>query len=161
VIVRPARSDEAKELATVHHESFLAAYREIAPARPDALARREAAWHDALAQPDRGCFVVDDDGRAVGVLSVGPARDDATGGEIYVLYVHPDWWGTGAGQQLIECAHEVLARDHTEAVLTVLADNPRARRFYERNGWELDELRQEPHFGGIPTEVARYRRPLV
>jgi RimJ/RimL family protein N-acetyltransferase len=161
VIVRPARSEEAKELAAVHHESSVAAYQHIAPAGPDGLARRETAWRDALAQPEHGCFVADDDGRAVGVLSVGPARDDATVGEVYVLYVHPDWWGTRAAQQLIECAHEILARDYTEAVLTVLADNPRARRFYERNGWVLHGLRQETHFGGIPTEVATYGKTLV
>jgi RimJ/RimL family protein N-acetyltransferase len=45
-------------------------------------------------------------------------------------------------------------------VLSVLADNPRARRFYERNGWELEEIRVEPHFGGVPTEIARYRKSL-
>ena len=72
----------------------------------------------------------------------------------------PDAWGSGAGQLLIERAHEVLAERFDEAVLTVLAANPRARRFYERNGWTLDELRTEPHFGGEPTDVARYRKRL-
>lgn len=42
--------------------------------------------------------------------------------------------------------------------LTVLADNARARRFYERNGWRFETTVIEPHFGGHPTEVTRYVR---
>jgi hypothetical protein len=45
------------------------------------------------------------------------------------------------------------------AVLTVIASNPRARRFYERNGWRLDVVVTEKHFGR-PIEVARYTRKL-
>ena len=62
---------------------------------------------------------------------------------------------------LIDTAHRGLSHAHREAVLSVLADNPRARRFYERNGWQLDEVRVEPHFGGVPTEIARYRKALI
>jgi ribosomal protein S18 acetylase RimI-like enzyme len=96
----------------------------------------------------------------VGILNFGPARDEHGVGELYVLYVQPAHWGSGAGQLLIDLAHSELARRHNEAVLTVLADNPRARRFYERNGWVLDAVQVEPHFGGKPTEVARYRKKL-
>ena len=63
-----------------------------------------------------------------------------------MLYVDPDWWGSDAGQLLIEQAHLELGESCDEAVLTVLAANPRARRFYERNGWALDALVTEPHF---------------
>ena len=77
-----------------------------------------------------------------------------------MLYVDPDWWGSDAGQLLIEQAHLELGESCDEAVLTVLAANPRARRFYERNGWALDALVTEPHFGGHRTEVARYRKTL-
>ena len=41
-------------------------------------------------------------------------------------------------------------------------DLPRARRFYERNGWVLEQVKSEPQplFGGAPTEVALYRKSL-
>ena len=63
-----------------------------------------------------------------------------------------------AAQRLMDIAHEELARDYDHALLTVLTANARARRFYERNGWELVETLVEPHFGGTPTEVSRYRK---
>jgi RimJ/RimL family protein N-acetyltransferase len=44
------------------------------------------------------------------------------------------------------------------ATLTALTSNARARRFYERNGWELVEQLTETHFGGEETDVVRYRR---
>jgi GNAT superfamily N-acetyltransferase len=33
-----------------------------------------------------------------------------------VLYVDPDWWGSGAGQLLIELAHLELAESYDEAI---------------------------------------------
>ena len=74
--------------------------------------------------------------------------------------MHPDWWGSGAGQLLVEAVQRALAETTEEAELTVLVTNTRARRFYERNGWELREEVTEPHFGGVPTEVAKYRKRL-
>ena len=152
--VRPATLDDAAECARVHVASFEAAY-----GRTRDVVQTQAVWRSAF-DIDCAPFVAEDEGTIVGVLSVGPSRDVSGTGEVYVIYVHPDAWGSGAGQLLIERAHEVLAERFDEAVLTVLAANPRARRFYERNGWTLDELRTEPHFGGEPTDVARYRKRL-
>jgi GNAT superfamily N-acetyltransferase len=137
-------------MARVHHASSVAAYAHVVTQDDGALERRTAAWRDVLAGADPS-FVAETDGAVVGVLHV-------TSDELKVIYVHPDWWGSGAGQLLIEHAHAELARTCDEATLTVLADNPRARRFYERNGWTLDRELTEDHFGGIPTRVARYRR---
>jgi ribosomal protein S18 acetylase RimI-like enzyme len=159
VIVRAATRADVPELARVHTESALAAYAHIAlPPEPDGLGRRTRNWatvfDDRLGTP----HVAEANGRVVGILNFGPARDEDGAGEVYVLYVHPDHWGSGAGQLLMDRAHVDLGRDHPEAVLSVLADNPRARRFYERNGWALEEVRVEPHFGETPTEVAHYRK---
>jgi ribosomal protein S18 acetylase RimI-like enzyme len=156
VIVRRAKTiGDADAMARVHCASFAAAYgRERDPERT------QESWRAAIGDPDILQFAAVDDEEIVGVLSVGPARDGTGNGELMVIYVHPNWWGTSAGQLLIERAHDVLAERFEEAVLAVLADNPRARRFYERNGWQLEEIRVEPHFGGTPTEIARYRKSL-
>jgi GNAT superfamily N-acetyltransferase len=113
-----------------------------------------------LADPANGTFVARDGRRIVGVLSIGAAGEREATGEVRVLYVLPEWWGSGAGQRLLEHAHRELAREFDDAMLTVLRANDRARRFYERNGWRLSEIAVEPHFGGRPTQVARYGRSL-
>jgi RimJ/RimL family protein N-acetyltransferase len=154
VIVRPATTiADADAMARVHCASFAAAYgRERDPVRTQEI------WRASLDDSAVWQFAAVDRDEIVGVLRVGPARDGSGVGELMVIYVHPDWWGTPAGQLLIERAHEVLAEQFGEAVLTALAENPRARRFCERNGWTLDAIMSEPHFGGEPTEVARYRK---
>jgi RimJ/RimL family protein N-acetyltransferase len=161
VNVRPAQLADVPECARLHTASSEAAYVGIAPPDPEGLARRERNWRTLFDGVDVAPYVVEVDGAIVSVLNVGPAREEESAGELFVIYVHPDWWGSGAGQLLIAKAHEVLGTRFNEAVLTVLAANPRARRFYERNGWTLDTVVTELHFGGEPTEVARYRKRLV
>ena len=43
----------------------------------------------------------------------------------------------------------------------MLEDNPRARRFYEREGWVLDGERKGDEFLGVAVTEVRYRRLLV
>ena len=159
ILVERAAGADADEIARAHTASSDAAYRGHAPPDPNGFDRRRVMWRDILSETSNRTWVAREDGRIVGVLNIGAARDDAAG-EVRVLYVLPAWWGTGAGQQLIDRAHDELAADYDEAELTVLEANRRARRFYERNGWRYIETRIEPHFGGRATSVARYRRSL-
>jgi GNAT superfamily N-acetyltransferase len=82
----------------------------------------------------------DDRERVIGFCSYGPERERARGftgrGEVWAFYVHPDRWGRGAAIELMEHVEDRLrAEGFVTAVLWVLDDNPRARRFYERQGW--------------------------
>jgi ribosomal protein S18 acetylase RimI-like enzyme len=159
VIVRVATEADARAMARVHVEWAAAAYAELdLPPEPDPIGRRVANWQAVFGSEDMSPFVAEVDASVVGILNVGSARDRQDVGELYVLYVHPTYWGRGAGQALIETAHTTLEKRFSEAVLTVLAQNPRARRFYERNGWAVEAIVTEPHFGGRATEVARYRK---
>ena len=55
---------------------------------------------------------------------------------------------------------------HERAVLWVLRDNPRARRFYERAGWVLTGRTDEwpgpqlPSYTSPPVAEVEYGRPL-
>jgi GNAT superfamily N-acetyltransferase len=97
----------------------------------------------------------------IAFASVGPDRDDATRGELYAIYALPEAWGTGAGHALMDEAVAAL-RDagHADAVLWVLADNPRARRFYEREGWSADGTTKSEEWLGLTVAEVRYRRAL-
>jgi ribosomal protein S18 acetylase RimI-like enzyme len=97
----------------------------------------------------------------VGFVSVGPSRDQRGQGELYALYVDPAAWSTGAGRALIERAEEELAWSYEEAILWVLEDNPRARRFYERAGWQPDGRRRIEERLGVSSREVRYSKRLT
>jgi ribosomal protein S18 acetylase RimI-like enzyme len=78
------------------------------------------------------------------------------------LHVDPGRWGRGLGRALITEARARLAsRGFQEACLWVLADNERARRFYEIDGWSPDGARRMDGFGGVSVEEVRYGRRLT
>lgn len=158
--IRRARPEDAVAAATAHTASAEAAYRDFTPPEPDGLSRRIGNWQQSLANPEIQGYLAVDDGRVVGVLNIGQFRDQPGLGAVRVLYVRPEWWGSGAGQLLMDHAHRELAKAFDEATLTVLTANTRARRFYERNGWVEAETIIEPHFGDRMTQVTRYRRRL-
>ena len=82
-------------------------------------------------------------------------------GELYGIYVHPDWWNRGVGRILINDARDRLARlGFDEAVLWVLDGNVRAERFYDKDGWRPDGQRRLAEVHGITVDELRYLRPL-
>jgi ribosomal protein S18 acetylase RimI-like enzyme len=106
------------------------------------------------------------DGRIVAIASVGPFRqrsaaDDPTG-ELWMLNADPAVFGTGAALAVHDAALARLAAGgHRHAVLWVVRDNPRARRFYEREGWRTDGNDVVADMGGVPVTELRYLRSLV
>ena len=68
-----------------------------------------------------------------------PAGHAGDTGELYALYVTPAWWSAGAGRALMGSVLAALGEArYLRVVLWVLADNARARRFYERAGFATD-----------------------
>ena len=102
--------------------------------------------------------------KPLGFVSYGPSRDDdapETGAEIYGLYVHPDAWSTGKGQQLHDGALAALgASGSTVVTLWVLTSNDRAQRFYSRHGWQLDGATKVVELDGVTLSEVRYKRAL-
>ena len=54
-----------------------------------------------------------------------------------------------------------MAGRASSAYLWVARDNPRARRFYEREGWMADQLEQTDRIGGADVVEVRYVRDLA
>jgi RimJ/RimL family protein N-acetyltransferase len=54
-----------------------------------------------------------------------------------------------------------LHAHYAAAVLWVLDDNPRARRFYEKHGWSPDGATKTGRHLGVDTAEVRYRISLV
>ena len=161
--VRRATVADAAAVADVHVRTWQAAYEHVFG--PERLAgidagRRRAAWEHAI-EIGEDVFVAEADERVVGFASVGPSREPPGSGELYAVYVLADAWGTGAGTVLMAAAVAALrGAGHAEAILWVLEDNPRARRFYEREGWRPDGARKEDELLGVRVAEVRYRLTL-
>jgi ribosomal protein S18 acetylase RimI-like enzyme len=161
--VRRARIDDARAIADVHARTWQGAYEHVFGAERLAgmsLPARLAQWERILAAGQSDVFVATNDG-IVGFVSTGDSRDADAEAELYAIYVLPGAWGSGAGAALM-CAGlaAMRARASGDAVLWVLEDNPRARRFYEREGWALDGERKEDEYLGIRVAEVRYRIAL-
>lgn len=67
-----------------------------------------------------------------------PAPDPAPGAmELRQLYIYKPWQGLGIADVLTEWAKDTArARGAPEIWLSVFTENPRARRFYARHGFE-------------------------
>ena len=159
--VRRARPDDAAAIAEVHARTWRVAYEHVFGA--ERLAARTpdvALWEGVLARGRSDVHVADEEG-VVGFVSTGASRDDVAVAELYAIYVLPSAWGTGAGTALMRAGLDALrARFSGEAVLWVLEDNPRARRFYEREHWVLDGARKEEEWLGVVIPEVRYRITL-
>jgi ribosomal protein S18 acetylase RimI-like enzyme len=92
--------------------------------------------------------------RIVGYAGVGPERDPEAPprtGELYALFVHPEYWGTGAGRALTDAALTDLRNADCSAVwLLVLEANTRARCFYQRYGFTETPHRTRSSLGDLP-----------
>jgi GNAT superfamily N-acetyltransferase len=165
VKIRAATSADAEAIARVQERTWQAAYRHVFPA--EELDRggfiQPERWRRPLEHPPSGwsTFVAEDAGRVFGFASVGPSRDEHRTGELYAIYVEPESWSTGAGRALIETAESRLRERYHEATLWVLADNPRARAFYERAGWTADGAEKSEERWGVHATEVRYRKLLA
>jgi ribosomal protein S18 acetylase RimI-like enzyme len=157
-VIRPATPDDAEAVARVHVETWRAAYAHALPAEGLAsLSVTQRAEMHRRSPP----VVAEVDGEIVGFVAVGPGTDPGTDGELYAIYVLPDHWGSGVGRALMQAGEERLRElGHQHAILWVLEDNPRARRFYEAAGWTLDGTRRPIEIFGQPVPEIRYEKSL-
>ncbi len=168
VTVREATLDDAHTIALVHVRTWQVAYAHVFPAaelRNVSVEARTERWREGLASPRAGdvTFVaVDDSGAVVGFASIGRGRDEPVEiGELYAIYVSPKVWGAGIGQRLMAHALSRLrAERFREAILWVLDDNPRSRRFYELAGWSHDGGARTGEHLGVQASEVRYRIDL-
>ena len=160
--------EDAQEIASVHVESWRAAYAEVFPA--DYLAglsfdERHEHWTRLLSEGGYDVFVAERDGQVAGFASVGPTEDNdrsAVRGELFALYVEPSAWGRGLGCALLARAEQALRETgFDEATLWVLKDNPRARDVYAAAGWSAGGGRKLLTESGVDAVAIRYRKRLV
>ncbi|MEH0070542.1 GNAT family N-acetyltransferase [Pannonibacter sp. Pt2-lr] len=142
VELRPARHDDTASLAAVHAEAWRLAYRGMLDGLDleRFVARRSRGWwHDAI---DKGVEieVLEVAGEVAGYASYGPCRMRGTGcaGELYELYLKPEYQGLGFGRRLFASVRTCLERRGLKGLaVRVLTDNEPACGFYAALGGVL------------------------
>jgi GNAT superfamily N-acetyltransferase len=166
--IRVAVPDDARALAGTTRLGF-DSYRSWAPAgwEPPPHALEVRSIRERLRQNTTWCaMAVEIDGSQAGHVGITHAADRHRPhvrvpglAHLWMLFVTPQWWGTGLAARLHRLALEEAARqEYTTIRLYTPFGAARARAFYEREGWDLvPGAFTEPLLG---LDLVEYRRPL-
>ena len=166
--VRNARPEDAGAVARVYIASWHDTYPSILPAELlCAMTPRgqTARWHAAILARGGEQILVAECAKhgIVGMASFGAAHDRGLGfdGEVYTLYVDPDFIGLGIGSTLMRAAFGGMHNSSfTSCVIWAHARNP-ARFFYEAMGGRLIAERSRRMMGSAVPEAAYGWRRLA
>ena len=161
VTVRAATADDALAIARVHVDTWRETYTgkladDVIEGRP--IPERAAALARLLGGEStlgpQTLWVAEREGTIVGFAWAGSCRDADREGttELYSINVLRAHHGSGAGQLLLDAA-----LGGGPASLWVLEDNPRARAFYERNGFAPDGTSKDDERLGGAHEIRMVR----
>jgi GNAT superfamily N-acetyltransferase len=163
ITIHAARPADARAIARLDIETWRTTYAGILSANylvGLSRQRREFGWRMAILRDPRDIRVaVDTAGIIQGFGSCGPSRSDRRfPGEVFTLYVAPDWQNKGIGRRLLVALfRRLVASGLDAAIVWVLRDNP-ARFFYERLGGRIVSHKPIP-VGGAVVEALAYGWP--
>jgi ribosomal protein S18 acetylase RimI-like enzyme len=133
--IRRADPGDAGEIASIHHAAWQGAYAGIIPHRAltAMINRRGESWWASAIRRAASVLVVEVGGKVAGYATIGRnrSRDLKQQGEIYELYVRPEYQGIGLGSRLFQAARDRLAGHGLSGlVVWALEDNVNATSFY-------------------------------
>lgn len=124
------------------------------------------AWHidmflEELTHPTRTYYMLElpvenpendeDNWRAIGYCGSMVVADTA---DVQTIGVLPEYEGHGYGRAMLEQMHERAREQGAERILLeVRADNPRAQRLYERNGYRAIHVRRSYYDDGTDAII--------
>jgi len=150
MIIRDYQNSDLPALAHLHSASKYAAEKgiifddDLALFTPDYY---QDKWQEWSQWEDSTIHVaVNDDQTMIGFCCFGrvktrPDFDKGVvprfGGEVYSLYIHPDYFGRGVGKALfIDACHHLIDQKITSLLLWTMKKNKRACGFYDAMGGE-------------------------
>lgn len=161
--LRRPQFDEAAAVAACHIRCWREAYAGLVPAHVLALANlaeRTEKWQTHLADPALHVTAAFAKEECLGFILSGPPRDASLpqdAGQIAALYVREGAQRHGLGRRFMAAAAQHWQAQGGKAlVVGVLAENRKARSFYEAMGGRLIH-EGEWHWHGVALADAHYR----
>lgn len=81
-------------------------------------------------------------------------------GEIFALFVHPDFQGRGLGTALLQRGEQRAIAQHSGVEMFPLSATLSAVSFYERHGYRLKSRESVKSRGGMLMQVAKMEKPV-
>src|ERR1700748_3536453 len=137
--IRRAKAADAMAVAGVHDAAWRTSYRGIIPGPElEKLINRRGPgwWENAIAKGSRVALLSFGD-RIAGYANYGRnrARSLFYDGEIYELYLCPEFQGLGFGRRLFTAARRELAQSTMKSLIVwALSENEHATEFYRALG---------------------------
>jgi ribosomal protein S18 acetylase RimI-like enzyme len=137
--IRRAKPSDAVAVAETHDEAWRAAYQGIIPGLElDKLINRRGPdwWDSAIRKGSRIAILAFGD-KVAGYANYGRnrARSLFYDGEVYELYLRPEYQGLGFGRRLFTSARRDLGQSGLKSlVIWALSDNEPAVEFYKALG---------------------------
>ncbi len=152
LIVRSANPGDVAGIVKVYLDSWRAGYEGLLAQEvldEEIGRRRDHDWHGDIVSETCEVAVAVERGEILGVVEAADAPGaDRDLPEITMLYVRPAAWGSSVATALLAAGtHWIANRGHQAARLRVVEAQTRARRFYEREGWRVDETMPTAHNG--------------
>ena len=137
--IRRARSADAKAVANAHDEAWRTAYQGIIPGREleRLIVRRGPDWWEGAIRKGSRISLLAFGDTIAGYANYGRnrARSLHYDGEVYELYLRPEFQGLGFGRRLFTAARRDLAQSGLKSlVIWALTDNDPAVSFYKALG---------------------------
>src|SRR6478672_4331368 len=137
--VRRAKPCDATTIATTHDEAWRTAYQGIIPGTElnKLINRRGPDWWDSAIRKGSRIALLQFGDNVVGYANYGRnrARSLTYDGEIYELYLRPEFQGLGFGRRLFSAARRDLGQSGLKSlVVWALSDNEPAMEFYRALG---------------------------
>lgn len=168
-LIESASASDCEAIAKIHFESMRVAYAGKLPQEyldAPVTQWRVNAWKKWIARKKVHTFVVKEAKTNVGFCTLQPFIEEGSNNsaaEIVALFVTPEQWRRGLGAGLCRAAERAaIDSDYREMALWVLEENRDAQRFYEAQGYELQNKdRVFLETTNEPLLEVMYRKSLV
>ncbi|MFC6253234.1 GNAT family N-acetyltransferase [Secundilactobacillus hailunensis] len=155
VTIEPANENsDFDAIRQVYYQTWLATYQNQLPSTilkrlTPATWQPEQRWQNMQ-------LALTDTNQIVGVCSYGPARLAAWSayGELYSIYILPEYQHQGLGKRLIEPVLKALTAKYQQIYLEVLTTNLSAQQFYTRMGFYQTETNRVTNVPGGKLRTA-------